>query len=222
VKSSVYSRWDGSQDEFRVDAERALDALSNLMMEGLDAQSALEWMRQHGFELAGLDMRVMGLDELLSEMNEAIRQAREDLARRLEELLDQEQDSLREQHGFESARMNDFKRRRHADTRDVGDAIDQFRDYSFENEEAGEAYRELLEALERLRAQEQMARDLAEGNLQEISLEQLRDLLGDDAARSLIWIRDLESTLERAGYLRGGDPQLTPRAIRRIGAQALA
>jgi uncharacterized protein with von Willebrand factor type A (vWA) domain len=222
VKSSVYSRWDGSQEEFRVEAERALDALSNLMMEGLDAQSALEWMRQHGFELAGLDMRVMGLDELLSEMNEAIRQAREDLARRLEELLDQEQDSLRERHGFESARMNDFKRRRHADTRDVGEAIDQFRDYSFENEEAGEAYRELLEALERLRAQEQMARDLAEGNLQQISLEQLRDLLGDDAARSLIWIRDLESTLERAGYLRGGDPQLTPRAIRRIGAQALA
>ena len=124
MRSSVYSRWDGSQDEFRVDAERALDALSNLMMEGLDAQSALEWMRQHGFELAGLDMRVMGLDELLSEMNEAIRQAREDLARRLEELLDQEQDSLREQHGFESARMNDFKRRRHADTRDVGEAID--------------------------------------------------------------------------------------------------
>jgi uncharacterized protein with von Willebrand factor type A (vWA) domain len=222
VKSSVYSRWDGSQDEFRVDAERALDALSNLMMEGLDAQSALEWMRQHGFELAGLDMRVMGLDELLREMNEALEAAREDLVQRLEELLDQEQETLREQHGFESARMNDFKRRRHADTRDVGEAIDQFRDYSFANEEAGGAYRELLEALERLRAQEQMARDLAEGNLQEISLEQLRDLLGDDAARSLIWIRDLESTLERAGYLRGGDPQLTPRAIRRIGAQALA
>ena len=222
MKSSVYSRWDGSQDEFRVDAERALDALSNLMMEGLDAQSALEWMRQHGFELAGLDMRVMGLDELLGEMEEAMRREREELARRLEDLLDREQQSLRERHGFESARMNDFKRRRHADTRDVGEAIDQFRDYSFEDESAGEDYRELLEALERLRAQEQMARDLAEGNLEQISLEQLRELLGEDAARSLIWIRDLESTLERAGYLRGGDPQLTPRAIRRIGAQALA
>ena len=68
MKSSIYSRWDGSQDEFRVDAERALDALSNLMMEGLDAQSALEWMRQHGFELAGLDMRVMGLSELMEEL----------------------------------------------------------------------------------------------------------------------------------------------------------
>ncbi|MGH7336282.1 MAG: hypothetical protein ACREI7_01770 [Myxococcota bacterium] len=222
MKSSVYSRWDGSQDEFRLDAERALDALSNLMMEGQGAQSALEWMRQHGFELAGLDMRVMGLDELMREMAEAMQRAREDLARRLEQLLDQEQDSLREQHGFESTRMNDFQQRRHADTNDIGEAIDQFRDYSFENEETAEAYRELLLALERLRAQEQMARDLAEGNLQQISLEQLRDLLGEDAARSLIWIRDLESTLERAGYLRGGDPQLTPRAIRRIGAHALA
>jgi uncharacterized protein with von Willebrand factor type A (vWA) domain len=35
-------------------------------------------------------------------------------------------------------------------------------------------------------------------------------------------LRDLESTLRREGYLRGGDPQLTPRAIRRIGAHALA
>jgi uncharacterized protein with von Willebrand factor type A (vWA) domain len=222
VKSSVYSRWDGSQDEFRLDAERALDALSNLMMEGLDARSALEWMREHGFELAGLDMRVMGLQELLDELREEIRRAREDLARRFEELLDREQQRLRESHGFESARMNEFQQRRHSDAHDLGEAIEKFRDYSFEDEDVAREYRELLEALERLRGQEQMARDLAEGRLEQISLDQLRDLLGEDAARSLIWIRDLESTLERAGYLRGGDPQLTPRAIRRIGAQALA
>jgi len=222
VKSSVYSRWDGSQDEFRLDAERALDALSNLMMEGLDAREALEWMRQHGFELAGLDFRVMGLSELLEELRDEIRRARADLARRFEELLDREQQRLRENHGFESARMNEFKERRHAEASDLADAIDKFSDYRFEDEEAGRAYRELLEMLERMRAMEQLARDLAEGNLQQISPEQLRELLGDDAVRSLIWIRDLENTLERAGYLRAGDPQLTPRAIRRIGAQALA
>jgi uncharacterized protein with von Willebrand factor type A (vWA) domain len=222
VKSSVYSRWDGSQDEFRLDAERALDALSNLMMEGLDASSALEWMRQHGFELAGLDMRVMGLSELLEELRDEIRRASADLSRRFEELLDREQDRLRERHGFESARMNEFKQRRHTDTSDLAEAIEQFRDYRFEDEEAGRAYRELLEALERMRAMEQLARDLAEGNFEQISPEQLRELLGENAGRSLLWIRDLESTLERAGYLRGGDPQLTPRAIRRIGAHALA
>ena len=50
------------------DAERALDALSDLLMEGLDAREALEWMRRQGFELAGLDMRVMGVDELMREL----------------------------------------------------------------------------------------------------------------------------------------------------------
>ena len=43
MKTSVYSRWDGSQEEYRLDAESALDALSDLMMEGLDASEALEW-----------------------------------------------------------------------------------------------------------------------------------------------------------------------------------
>jgi len=39
-----------------------------------------------------------------------------------------------------------------------------------------------------------------------------------------VWLRDLEGTLRRAGYLRDrdGSLELTPRAIRRIGAQALA
>jgi hypothetical protein len=263
VKSSVYSRWDGSQDEFRLDAERALDALSNLMMEGLDASSALEWMRQHGFELPGLDMRVMGLSELLEELRDEIRaleqryhldRATDELRKRFEAALDREQGALRERHGFESARMNDFQQRRHADAQNLSDAIERFRDWSFEDEEAGDETRELLEELDRLRelerfqrergerfrgpeaadyetaqeirerieALEQLGRDLAEGNLEQISAEQLRELLGENAVRSLLWIRDLESTLERAGYLRGGDPQLTPRAIRRIGAHALA
>jgi uncharacterized protein with von Willebrand factor type A (vWA) domain len=263
VKSSVYSRWDGSQDEFRLDAERALDALSNLMMEGLDAREALEWMRQHGFELAGLDMRVMGLSELLLELRDEIRaleqryrldRATDELRKRFDAALDRECAALRERHGFESARMNDFQQRRHSDAQSLSDAIERFRDWSFEDEQAGDEVRELLEDLDRLRelerfqrergarfrgseaadyetaqeirerieALEQLGRDLAEGNLQQISSEELRELLGENALRSLIWLRDLEPTLERAGYLRGGDPQLTPRAIRRIGAQALA
>jgi uncharacterized protein with von Willebrand factor type A (vWA) domain len=220
-------------------------------------------MRQHGFELAGLDMRVMGLSELLEELRDEIRaleqryhldRSTDELRERFETALDREQGALRERHGFESARMNDFQQRRHADAASLADAIEKFRDWSFEDEEAGDEIRELQGELDRLRelerfqrergerfrgpeaadyetaqeirerieALEQLGRDLAEGNLQQISAEQLRALLGENAARSLLWIRDLESTLERAGYLRGGDPQLTPRAIRRIGAQALA
>ena len=170
--SAVYSRWDGSQQEFSLDANAALDALSQLMMEGLDAQEALEWMRQHGFELAGLDMRVMGLEELLAELRERLRALREELQ------------ALGER-----------------------------------GEGAGEAADELRQRIEAL---EQMIDDLASGNLDSVSAEELAEWLGEEAGRSLVWIRDLASGLEEAGYLRGGDPQLTPRAIRRIGSQALA
>jgi hypothetical protein len=204
AKASVYSRWDGSHEAFSLDAGRALDALSDLRMEGLDAREALEWMRQHGFELAGLDLRVMGLQELLEELGSEAREQAEALSRRLDEILDREQSALQAQHGFESRRLNDFLERRHADTANVGEAIDRFRDHDFEDADAERDFQELLEALERLRGLEQMMRDLAEGNLQQISPEQLGELLGEDAMRSLVLIRDLESTLEKAGYLRGG------------------
>ena len=41
-----YSRWDGSQKAFSLDADAALDALSDLMMEGLTAEEALAWMQR--------------------------------------------------------------------------------------------------------------------------------------------------------------------------------
>lgn len=263
MRTAVYSRWDGTQEEFALDADRALEALSDLMMEGLSAAEALEWMRRSGFELAGLDFRVMGQDELLGELRDEIRaleqrynfdRADEELRQRLQDILDREQDALRAGHGYESSRMNEFQERRHAETPRLSDAIERFRDYEFEDEEAGRDFRELLEEQDRLRALEdfaarrgesfqgpeaadyetaqeirervealeQLARDLAEGNFDAISPEDLAELLGDDAARSLVMLRDLESTLQQKGYLRGADPQLTPRAIRRIGAHALA
>jgi uncharacterized protein with von Willebrand factor type A (vWA) domain len=179
VKTFRYSRWDGSQVEFSLDAREALDVLSELMMEGRDALEALEWMRRHGFELAGLDMRVMGVDELLSELREEIERlkALEELLREREQRLGAPQPARQET--AESVRA-------------------------------------------RIRALEQLVRDLAEGRLEEISPEQLGELLGSDAARSLVLLRDLESTLRREGLLRGEDPSLTPRAIRHIAAQALA
>ena len=145
MKSIVYSHWDGSQAEFSLDAEEALDALSDLLMEGLDVQQALEWMRRHGFQLGGLDMRVMGLDEMLDELRaEAeslydrydLDHAMDEMRRRLDDILDREQQSLLDRHGFESARMNDFMNRRHAEEAGLADTVERFRDFEFENEEA--------------------------------------------------------------------------------------
>jgi uncharacterized protein with von Willebrand factor type A (vWA) domain len=264
MKAWRYSRWDGTQSEFTLDAERALEAVSDLLMEGLSLEEALDWMRRAGFELAGLEFRVMGLEELLDELRQELDSlydryrldaATDELRERLERALDREESRLRERSGYESQRMNEFLERRHAPAADVSDAIERFRDWSFEDPEAAQALREMLEELDRLRELERflrergrrfrgserasyseaqeirrriesleaMARQLAEGDLEPISPEALRELLGQDAARSLILLRQLEPSLRRAGYLRPGSaPELTPRGIRRLGEGALA
>jgi uncharacterized protein with von Willebrand factor type A (vWA) domain len=265
VKVWRYSRWDGTQQEFTLDPKEALDALSELLMEGLSVDEALEWMRRGGFPLAGMNFRVMGTEELVQELRQQARelmqryrmdQATEELARKLGEILDQEERAQRAQHGVESAALNEFLERRHGEHESLADAIEAFRDHAFEDEEAREAFQELLEELDRLRALEEfleqhgekfrgpesadyetaqqvreqiealerMAQALAQGNFEEISLDELREMLSDEAGQSLILLRDLERELRDSGFLREGEGglELTPRAIRRIGAQALA
>jgi uncharacterized protein with von Willebrand factor type A (vWA) domain len=260
-----YSRWDGSQEEFSLDTRRTLDALSELLMEGLDVEEALEWLRRHGFELAGSNFRVMGVEELIDELREEARKlfdryrldsATEDLERRLTEIVEREEQALRHRHGLESARLNEFLERRHAPSRSLAEAIERFRDHEFEDPEAAEEFSQLLEEIDRLRALEafrqehgkrfrgaeaadyetaqeirerleqiqELARNLADGSFPSLSPDELRELLSEDGTRSLLLLRDMEGGLRDAGFLRDGEggPELTPRAIRRIGAQALA
>jgi uncharacterized protein with von Willebrand factor type A (vWA) domain len=265
MKIVLYSRWDGTQAEFKLDADKALDALSDLMMHGLNVREAMQYMREYGFDLAGQDFRVMGVQELMQELRKQARElferynmneATDDLRDRLDQITAQEEETLRERHGFESQKMNDFLERRHAPSQKLSEKIERFSDYNFENEEAGEAYEELKQELEQLKelekfleqykdyfrgktpadyptaqqvreqltATQQMMRALQEGKFQDVNPEQLAEMLGPNASRSLIMLRDLESSLRDRGYLRtrDGQDELTPAAVRRIGAQALA
>lgn len=259
-----YQSWDGSQGEFTLDPEQVLDSLSDLLMEGLSLGEALEFMRRYGFELAGREMRVLGVEDLLRELDQQadalaqryhLREATDALRQRLDDVLDREQAAVRGRHGHESARHNDFMSRRHAEPGSpVSDALERFRDWAFEDASAGEDFAELLAELDRLRALERfreqqgrrfqgdeaadydtaqeiresverlqaLARALSAGELEAVDPEALRDLLGDAAAESIVLLRDLGPSLERAGYLREGSDALTPRAIRRLGAGALA
>jgi uncharacterized protein with von Willebrand factor type A (vWA) domain len=264
VKAWRYSRWDGTQSEFSLDARRALDALSELMMEGLSPEEALEMMRRGGFDLAGMDFRVMGSEELIQELRrEAQRllqqwnldRATDELAEKLEQALEREEAAQREAHGLESRALNDFLERRHKQG-SLSERIEALRDHEFLDEEAREAFQELLAELDRLKqleefmkengqrfrgkqsadyekaqqireriqALQQLANDLRNGNFERLTPEQLRELLSEDSARSIIILRDLDRNLRDAGFLRDGKDgaELTPRAIRRIGAQALA
>ncbi len=61
------------------------------------------------------------------------------------------------------------------------------------------------------------------GELDAIDRDQVENLIGEDAARDLDWLRRLQQELEGAGYIRanGDKLELTPRGIRKIGEKAL-
>src|SRR5436190_4616615 len=61
------------------------------------------------------------------------------------------------------------------------------------------------------------------GALADVDIERARDLIGDDGARSLERLAELAKMLEEAGLIeqREGRYELTPRGMRKIGANAL-
>jgi uncharacterized protein with von Willebrand factor type A (vWA) domain len=63
----------------------------------------------------------------------------------------------------------------------------------------------------------------APGQLAEADLDRVRDLLGDDAARSLERLAELTRMLEEAGLIeqKEGRLELTPKGLRKIGSNAL-
>ena len=84
-----------------------------------------------------------------------------------------------------------------------------------------------LAQINRLQAMDQLEDALSDvtspADLAAIDREEVRDLLGDDAARDLDALDDLARRLEEAGYLtRDGERlELTPRGSRRIGQKVL-
>ncbi len=82
----------------------------------------------------------------------------------------------------------------------------------------------LLDQLGDIDALENLLRNATNpGQLAEVDLDRVRDLLGDDAARSLSQLAELAKMLEEAGLIeqREGRMELTPKGIRRIGQRAL-
>lgn len=265
MKVIRYSRWDGTQNEWKLDADKALDALTDLMMQGLNADEAMQYMRNYGFDLAGQDFRVMGAQEIMQELRKQARElsanynmseATKGPRERFEELKGWEEDTLKQEHGFESRKMNDFLERRHEPSKTLSEEIDRFSDYEFDNADAAQAYQELKQEQDNLRelekflekykngfrgktpadydtaqqirqqvqAIEKMMQALQQGNFEQIDPKALGEMLGENAARSMIMLRSLDSTLRDRGFLRNrdGHDELTPAAVRRIGAQALA
>ena len=80
---------------------------------------------------------------------------------------------------------------------------------------------DLMREMERLR---QLEESLLSGDLERVSLEDLRALLGDEAANDLQLLRQMMMLITRAGYVstREGQTRLSPKGVRKIGQPVLS
>jgi uncharacterized protein with von Willebrand factor type A (vWA) domain len=178
--------------------------------------------------------------------------ALDDVGRRLEELLDLERDTLEElgspqaeakrerldrlparlseaiealgDYEFEDAQAREeFER-----LREELEQIRQLEDFQRRHGDLFEGpqslgYEEALELMREMRRLKRLEEELLGGDLERIDLEELRRLLGEQAARGLQQLRQIFLLLSNAGYVRSreGRVRLSPKGVRKIGQLAL-
>jgi uncharacterized protein with von Willebrand factor type A (vWA) domain len=161
-----YTAWDGTQ-QVRLSADQVFGKLSEYLSFTDDVQQALDWLLHQGFEQEGL--RIMGLDDFLEQLREAMRQryrevnlreAFDPLREKLQTVVEREREAL---DGLtdveEAARRREWLERL---PQRLSEALERLRDYPFANPEARADFESLLQELESLRNLEDFARRYGE------------------------------------------------------------
>lgn len=93
MKRIIYSRWDGSQEPLDRRRKAIIDRFMENLMKGMSPNMSLSQMLWEGFPLAGMDFRVMGLEEMLMDLENR----KNDLFTKytLEHIFDQPMDDLK-------------------------------------------------------------------------------------------------------------------------------
>jgi uncharacterized protein with von Willebrand factor type A (vWA) domain len=213
-----YTAWDGTQ-QVRLSAEQVFGKLSEYLSFTDDVQQALDWLLHQGVDWEG--MRVMGLDELLEQLRDAMREryqqvnlrsALDEIREKLEGLLDMEREALdgladRER----GATKRDWLDR--LPTR-LSETLERLKGYDFEDGDARSEFEALLEELENIRNLEDFIRrygDLFHGP-QSLDFSEALDLM-----REMEQWRKLEEQL-----LSGNLPSVDLDALKELlGADAL-
>src|ERR1700681_4885503 len=112
-----YSRWDGTQVGFDLDADALLEEMTDDLLYHVDLNAALRRMMQQGFRDAQC-RDVTGMREMLERLRERSREqldrydlggVYEDIARQLDEIVDQEREGIDRR--VDEARASGDKRR---------------------------------------------------------------------------------------------------------------
>ncbi|MBT3226567.1 MAG: VWA domain-containing protein [Deltaproteobacteria bacterium] len=68
MKKITYQRWDGSQEPFSLNKKEIADRFFENLFKGMSPGMSLAQMMWEGFSMAGKDFRVMGLEEMVAEL----------------------------------------------------------------------------------------------------------------------------------------------------------
>jgi uncharacterized protein with von Willebrand factor type A (vWA) domain len=93
MKKSIYKRWDGTQEPFSLKREEILEKFMDNILKGMSPNRSMMQMLWSGFPLAGMNFRVMGLEEMIRELE----RQKKDLfsTYTLEKAFDQPMDDLK-------------------------------------------------------------------------------------------------------------------------------
>ncbi len=210
----AYSRWDGTQVGFEMDAEGLLERITDDLLYHGDINAALRRLMQGGFDDES-GQRVDGIRDLL----ERLRQAREerldqgdlggvydDLARELSEIVSDEQQALADL-AQRAGQAEDDRRREVVEQaatenqmrlellpNDLAGKVKTLQDYDFTSDEAGQRFDDLVERLRQQLAQSWF--DEMSGSMENMSPE--------DMARMKDMMAELNQMLEQRE--RGDEP----------------
>jgi len=247
----IYSRWDGTQRGFELDAESLLDGLSDDLLHHGDLEAALRQLMREGIDL-GDRGRVDGLADVLERIREerARRLAEADpdgrlaeWSRELEDIIDEERhaienalrDAERSADERRAASGREAAARRNASLDLLPDAVpDRISSLQSHDFESSEAARRLDDLIERIRAEtvQEAVDQIAEG-MQAVTSEDMarvREMLTElnemVARRDAGEDPDFEGFMERFGDMFPDGPQsldelLESMARRMAAAQAL-
>jgi uncharacterized protein with von Willebrand factor type A (vWA) domain len=195
-----YSRWDGTQVGFDLDADGVLEELTDDLLYHGDLHAALRRLMQQGFEDRNGE-RVQGLRDLMERLRQRRREqleqhdlggVYEEVAEQLREVLDIERNGL-EELAREARESGDARRQEITDEvvaernlqldmlpPDLAGTVKELQEYEFTSTEARERFDELMDQLRQELAKSwfnQMA-----GAMQDVSpeaLQRTKDMLAD-------------------------------------------
>lgn len=93
MKKVIYKKWDGTQQPFSLKRKDIIDKFMENIIKGMSPNMSMMQMLWDGFQLAGMNFRVMGLEEMIAE----IEQQKEELFSKynLEKAFDQPIEELK-------------------------------------------------------------------------------------------------------------------------------